>query len=549
MTNKNFTKVCMLATILVISGCQGAYKTTTGKPEPVLDMRAALETEPTMETISTGGIIMKRSYDPSWEMPKREADKLRAEFIKLQNELLALSSNQEQKINREFYKVENRVAQMRREEMRKAAKDAELMALVKSKFDVIDKNISFLKASEVQQISEKDALLGVLDDKFQAVDSRLLEMNEVGSLQNKIHKEEISMALQELAKVKSDKNVLVQALDKKFKAVEGQTKSISSDLKNVAYEQEIQRRLAVARKQAMSEAREMRLLEELALRKEVEEARLGQITAVVREAEKEKKNLEVRDFARAKEQAALEMKIGSLREKLKTLEVQEAYRLSEADKREASMKEALEKRMNAVKEDYESKFAELKKAQRDDLDETIASLKIEQEAALKEAEEYRGAIEERVFAMEKSTGVSESLFEDENIDQAGLTVGRIIESEVQVSKIDMRPASNGGIVGGFAQEDWMDLEDYQVVLHENNSKLSDILTGMLSRAEPYVGPWQVRWKLKESNMDVLDERFSLDVETDFDSFASYISNYMKGYRGFGLTFNIFRTERILVITD
>ena len=70
-----------------------------------------------------------------------------------------------------------------------------------------------------------------------------------------------------------------------------------------------------------------------------------------------------------------------------------------------------------------------------------------------------------------------------------------------------------------------------------------------THAEPYVGDWDVKWKLKPEHMDVLDERFSLDVETDFDAFTSYLSNYMKSYRGFGLTFNIFRKERILVVTD
>ncbi|MFT7144192.1 MAG: hypothetical protein ACI9TY_000404 [Alphaproteobacteria bacterium] len=625
MTNKsfNFNKVCIFATILALSGCQGAYKTTSGTPEPVLDMRAAEEKISEMKTISTGGIIMKRTYDPSWEMPKRDVDTLRAEFASLQKELFSMSSSQEQKIEQEFNKVEARVAQMRREEMRQAAKDAELMALVKSKFDIIDQNISFLKASEVQQISEKDALLSVLDDKFQAVDGRLGEINQVGSLQNQIHKEEIGLALQELASLKADKNILIRALDKKFTEVESQTSSLTNNLKGLEYEQEIQKRLVVARKQAMAEAREMRLLEELAIRKEVEEARLGQISAVVQKAETEKKALEVRDYEREKEQAMLELKLANLREKLKVLEVQEAYRLSASDEREKAMKESLEVRLGAIKETYDAQFSTLQRErdnlsmqlsmfneksvdalnkqrtelenkmtalaksqdatsaenkkykqelevfrlektkieerlnkadanavtalqeQRQSLEDTIEQLKIDQEIAEKDAEEYRSAIEERVFAMESNN----TFVEEVAIDQGDLRVGRIIESEAQLNNVSITPASKGGVIGGYAQEDWMELEDYQVVLHENNSQLSDILDNMMMRAEPYVGPWQISWKLKEENRDVLKERFSLDVETDFDSFASYISNYMKGYRGFGLTFNIFRAERILVITD
>tara|TARA_R110000868_G_scaffold218576_1_gene469026 strand:+ start:171148 stop:172860 length:1713 start_codon:yes stop_codon:yes gene_type:complete len=570
MTNKTIHKLCILATFLATSACQGAYQTTTGKAEPVLDMRATQEKALEMETISTGGIIMKRSYDPSWEMPKRDVDRLREEFTALQQELLQMSNGQERRIAEQFNKVENRVAQMRNEEMRQAAKDIELMALVKSKFDVIDKNISYLKASEMQKLSEKNALLGVLDEKFQAVDGRLAEIDKTGSMQNQRHKEEIKLALQELASLKADKNVLIRALDKKFTEVEGKTESLESSLKGVAFEQEVQKRLVLARKQAMEEAREIRLLEELAIRKEVEEARRLQLSAVVKTAETEKKQLEMRDYERAKEQAAIELKMSKLREQLTVMEANEAQRLAEADERERKMKESLEERLTAVQETYDVKLAALQSERElieKDLNTTKDGIKEKQEIweakveKLKEdklkaeqgIEEYRTAIEERVFAMEERvlSMEDEKLLEanNEDIHKGDLAIGRIVESSAKVSGIEMTPGAEGGVVGGYAQEDWIDLEDYQVVLHENNSQLSDILDNMLKRAEPYVGPWQVRWKLKESNMDVIKERFSLDVETDFDSFASYISNYMKGYRGFGLTFNIFRAERILVITD
>ncbi len=169
MVSRQKQKMGIFATILALAGCQGAYNSHTGAPQPVLDQRVAQETPLKMETIPQGGIIMKRTYDPSWEMPKRDVDVIREQLSKLQGEFIQLHTGQEQKMLSKFQEVEQRVAQMRREEMRKAAQDAELMALVKSKFDTIDKNISFLKASEAQQISEKDALLAVLDDKFVAV--------------------------------------------------------------------------------------------------------------------------------------------------------------------------------------------------------------------------------------------------------------------------------------------------------------------------------------------------------------------------------------------
>jgi hypothetical protein len=71
----------------------------------------------------------------------------------------------------------------------------------------------------------------------------------------------------------------------------------------------------------------------------------------------------------------------------------------------------------------------------------------------------------------------------------------------------------------------------------------------MTKAEPFVGPWQVKWKLGHENMDVLNERFSLDAETTFISFADYISDFLRKYRGFSVDFKIFEEERVLVITD
>ncbi|GEM_PF-6976972 len=593
--SKQKQNVCIFATILALAGCQGAYNTHTGAPQPVLDQQAAVEKPLKMQTIPQGGIIMKRSYDPEWEMPKREVDALREQLANLQQEFVELHTGQEKKMVSKFQAFEDRVAQMRREELRKAAEDAELMALVKAKFDAIDKNISFLKANEAQQASEKNALLSVLDDKFTAVETRLEQLNKKDDFQNKAHEEEIRLALQELASLKADKDILIRALDKKFGEVENYTELLSEGLKNVEYEQDVQNRLAQARKQAMEEAREMRLLEELEMRKRLEHDRREQLALVMQQAEKERLEGERASIERAKRQAELEYKMASLKKELEILEVKEARRLSEADIRAQAMKESLEIRLAAVKDVYDQKFEQLEKEkkqleqqlknigtandaklealakenaandeklealaevdvvtletlqnQKAELEKTIQALKVEQELALDEAAEYRDAIEERIFAMES---VQNQPAMPEVIEPESIKLGRVIETGAQVKGLQMSPSKKGGVLGGYPQEDWIDLEDYQVVMHVNNAKLEKIMEELLNRAEPYVGPWEIKWKLKDNHMDVLDERFSLDVETDFDSFTSYISNYMKSYRGFGLTFNIFRKERVLVVTD
>jgi hypothetical protein len=94
-----------------------------------------------------------------------------------------------------------------------------------------------------------------------------------------------------------------------------------------------------------------------------------------------------------------------------------------------------------------------------------------------------------------------------------------------------------------------DLRQYRVIIHSDNQTLESILGGILSKAEPMVGPWQVKWKIGEDNKDILSERFSLDAETTFDEFIAYLAQYMGNERGVKLSFSLFDAERIIVVSD
>lgn len=99
------------------------------------------------------------------------------------------------------------------------------------------------------------------------------------------------------------------------------------------------------------------------------------------------------------------------------------------------------------------------------------------------------------------------------------------------------------------RQDWVDLRKYRVVLHEDSRTLESILEKLMDEAEPYVGPWTLKWKISRENSDILAERFSLDAETTFADFVTYISQYILNERGVKLSFNLFDAERILVISD
>ncbi|NBX85717.1 MAG: hypothetical protein EBQ80_00500 [Proteobacteria bacterium] len=95
----------------------------------------------------------------------------------------------------------------------------------------------------------------------------------------------------------------------------------------------------------------------------------------------------------------------------------------------------------------------------------------------------------------------------------------------------------------------LNLRDYRVVIHEDNRTLEQLIGGVLQKAEPYTGPWQIKWKISDENKDILTEKFSLDVETTFEEFASYLAQYLLNDRGIKLSFNLFDSERIIVVSD
>lgn len=97
--------------------------------------------------------------------------------------------------------------------------------------------------------------------------------------------------------------------------------------------------------------------------------------------------------------------------------------------------------------------------------------------------------------------------------------------------------------------DWMDIRQYKVVVHEDDQTMEQLLGKVLKHAEPFTGPWQIRWKISEENKDLMGEKFSLDAETTFEDFVSYLAQYVVNDRGVKLTFSLFDNERIMVISD
>jgi hypothetical protein len=151
--------------------------------------------------------------------------------------------------------------------------------------------------------------------------------------------------------------------------------------------------------------------------------------------------------------------------------------------------------------------------------------------------------------IEPSAGPAEAL------DAARLRLGRLLEPGAgtrQVASLPTQPTFNEralSVQRARTRTDLMSLRDYKVVVHEDGQTLPQMLEKIITRAEPFTGPWEVRWKLKLDNQDLLTEKFSLDAETTFGEFVSYLAQYLLNDRGVKLSFALFDRERVVLVSD
>ena len=321
------------------------------------------------------------------------------------------------------------------------------------------------------------------------------------------------------------------------KKLNDQVLELTTLRQNLQAEKEIER----LREKAIEEGRELRLLEEMRLRHMLEEQRRNELMAESRRQQAEIAKEQAQRRADEEKREILKSRIAQLQGELNLLQEEENRRAAEEEQRRINMEERLKASLAEMQSAYEAKVESLKEKNEKDVAEKLAALEERHQAEMKEAEEYRHAIEERIFAME-----SKGTEKVEDVQVAKLQPGQL----PAVNDPDIMIDEPGvGVMGSSNPADWVALGTYEVVVHEENESLRNIVKNALRKAEPFVGPWRIKWRLKKENQDVLTEKFSLDAETTFDAFANYISNFMRSHRGFLLTFNIFESERVLVITD
>jgi len=187
-----------------------------------------------------------------------------------------------------------------------------------------------------------------------------------------------------------------------------------------------------------------------------------------------------------------------------------------------------------------------------------------------------GSTTEPATGARTTLGPDHTLSEAEQLDPNRLRIAQLLAPEggpasdaakltdAQLAAISPAAgqASSGAVVGQHSwsaqgtslmrarnRADWMDIRQYKVVVHQDDQTLETLLGNILKHAEPFTGPWQIRWKISDTNKDLMTEKFSLDAEAPFEEFVSYLAQYIVNDRGVKLSVSLFDSERIIVISD
>lgn len=560
--------------------------------------------------VAQGGIFMRASDDSDYQAPPRQIDLVREEIVALNAQLAQVQQESRQVLNERFSTVEAWLQGLNQERQQEDLERSALLRVLNDKFNNVDsatklsgERLAALEESQKKSKAEKNEFLRALDQKFGEVETwkktsnlekqtllkqleqiqiqgqedqtKLLEVIEKVQKKSEEQKEELLASLgdkfkelgKERAKVEMKIANLAQddlagkmrlqreqeGLEKLLSDIRAETKRQEQALAEIKAESSRRAEIQEARLQAAKEGREARLMEEFELRKMVADvqkmeakAEADRAAAAERQALLEKQKME-------EKRQVLQQKVVALNEQLTSLEEQERLEAQQAEERRLRMEEELQARLDLMREEYEKKVQALKEENAKDVEAKLSVLEEKHADEMAKAEAYRTAIEERIFAME-SGGVSASETDEDqprSSSQAGLSKqgGQPLTLKGVDSPDLMVDEPGVGVIGSTNPADWVSLSDFNVVIHEDNIPLEKIVRNMLRKAEPFVGPWQVKWKLKKEHQDVLSERFSLDAETSFGDFASYISNFMRSHRGFELVFNVFEEDRVLVISD
>ena len=97
-------------------------------------------------------------------------------------------------------------------------------------------------------------------------------------------------------------------------------------------------------------------------------------------------------------------------------------------------------------------------------------------------------------------------------------------------------------------ENFNKLADRQILIDTQNANLKQIVQQALNQIS-FNESWTVKWRLKDENKYILDEKMNLTAELTFNEFMSNMVETIANITGIKLTTKVFDKNKVIIIID
>lgn len=218
-------------------------------------------------------------------------------------------------------------------------------------------------------------------------------------------------------------------------------------------------------------------------------------------------------------------------------------------------------KMEAIKNniiDSNDKFVEITQATQRKVDTTFDAILADNDATTKRFNMIASDIQDA--SKTQSDYFNQMRIKYENkiaFDQARIarekerenTIRGVVDNMYEDQDTALRQYYSSTKDGMLPPSEWVSLEEAPISLHVEDQKFEGLILRAVNNAAVHSGPWNLKWKLKKENENLLHTKFSLDVETDFGTFITDVKRYILNYNGVVLYFRVFKEKRILIVSD
>lgn len=93
------------------------------------------------------------------------------------------------------------------------------------------------------------------------------------------------------------------------------------------------------------------------------------------------------------------------------------------------------------------------------------------------------------------------------------------------------------------------LEDIRLVVDVEDTTLRDVINRVVGQAAEATGEWTVKWRLKQENSEIPNERVNLTAEAKFGEFTNLLAERVRNLTGVQLFMTAYSEARVILITD